>query len=168
MQQRSLAMREANAALSREVEVLRGSREINRGVIKALKAEIDTLQGRGVDVESRMVISPACPVIMPYHAQLDRAREAALGAYPGARAGAVLAMVVLGAVGVWWTGRLERDTGSSEGAPARATPARVVTSEAVSAAVGHVGDRFMALLIWASRRWPGRVWPGRSDIRSGR
>ena len=55
---------------------------IGNGVVlspEALKAEIDNLQSRGVDVESRMVISPACPVIMPYHAQLDRAREAALG-----------------------------------------------------------------------------------------
>jgi len=45
-------------------------------------------------------------------------REAALGAYPGARVGAVLAMAVLGLVGVWWTGRLERDTRSSEPPPA--------------------------------------------------
>ncbi|MEM1411719.1 MAG: adenylosuccinate synthase [Pseudomonadota bacterium] len=55
---------------------------IGNGVVlspEALKAEIDNLQSRGVDVESRMVISPACPVIMPYHAQLDRAREEALG-----------------------------------------------------------------------------------------
>jgi len=55
---------------------------IGNGVVlspEALKAEIDNLQSRGVDVESRMVISPACSVIMPYHAQLDRAREAALG-----------------------------------------------------------------------------------------
>ena len=55
---------------------------IGNGVVlspEALKAEIDNLQSRGVDVESRMVISPSCPVIMPYHVQLDRAREEALG-----------------------------------------------------------------------------------------
>ncbi len=45
------------------------------------------------------------------------AREAALGAYPGARTGAVLAMVVLGAVGLWWTTRLERDSRASAGPP---------------------------------------------------
>jgi hypothetical protein len=48
------------------------------------------------------------------------AREAALGAYPGVRMGAVLAMVVLGAVSVWWTRRLERDAGQSDTAPATA------------------------------------------------
>jgi adenylosuccinate synthase len=55
---------------------------IGNGVVlspEAFKAEIDNLQSRGVDVESRMVISPSCPVIMPYHVQLDKAREEALG-----------------------------------------------------------------------------------------
>ncbi|MEJ2534611.1 MAG: adenylosuccinate synthase [Gammaproteobacteria bacterium] len=55
---------------------------IGNGVVlspEALKAEIDTLQARGVDVESRLLISPACPVIMPYHVLLDRAREEAMG-----------------------------------------------------------------------------------------
>ena len=32
---------------------------------------------RGVDVRSRLGISPACPVIMPYHELLDQAREKA-------------------------------------------------------------------------------------------
>jgi hypothetical protein len=41
-------------------------------------------------------------------------REAVWGAYPGATPGAVLAMVVLGVLGVWWTGRLDRDRRSSE------------------------------------------------------
>jgi adenylosuccinate synthase len=55
---------------------------IGNGVVlspEALRVEIDTLQSRGVDVESRLVISPACPVIMPYHVMLDRAREEARG-----------------------------------------------------------------------------------------
>ena len=55
---------------------------IGNGVVlsmQALKAEIDDLQSRGVDVESRLVISPAAPVIMPYHPILDRAREEARG-----------------------------------------------------------------------------------------
>jgi len=55
---------------------------IGNGVVlspEALKAEIDNLQDRGVDVESRLVISPACPVIMPYHVALDKAREEARG-----------------------------------------------------------------------------------------
>jgi hypothetical protein len=36
-------------------------------------------------------------------------REAVWDAYPGATPGAVLAMVALGVLGVWWTGRLDRD-----------------------------------------------------------
>lgn len=55
---------------------------IGNGVVlspEALNAEIDTLQSRGVDVRSRLRISPACPVIMPYHVELDKAREEALG-----------------------------------------------------------------------------------------
>jgi len=49
---------------------------------------------------------------------LALAREAALGAYPGAASGAALAIVALGGVGFWWAGRLERDTRASEDAPA--------------------------------------------------
>jgi hypothetical protein len=41
-------------------------------------------------------------------------REAAWGAYPGATPGAVLAIVVLGVLGLWWTARLDRDTPPSE------------------------------------------------------
>ena len=55
---------------------------IGNGVVlspEALKAEVDNLQSRGVDVESRLLISPACPVIMPYHVELDKAREEARG-----------------------------------------------------------------------------------------
>jgi membrane protease YdiL (CAAX protease family) len=49
---------------------------------------------------------------------LALAREAALGAYPGAASGAALAIVALGGVSFWWAGRLERDTRAPEDAPA--------------------------------------------------
>ncbi|MDX1698940.1 MAG: adenylosuccinate synthetase, partial [Thiohalobacterales bacterium] len=42
---------------------------IGNGVVvalEALKAEVDNLEARGVDVRSRLTISPAAPVIMPY------------------------------------------------------------------------------------------------------
>jgi adenylosuccinate synthase len=55
---------------------------IGNGVVlslEALKAEVEGLESRGVDVRSRLTISPACPVIMPYHEALDRAREEARG-----------------------------------------------------------------------------------------
>ena len=38
------------------------------------------LQANGVEVCSRLKISEACPVILPYHTALDAAREAARGA----------------------------------------------------------------------------------------
>jgi adenylosuccinate synthase len=56
---------------------------IGNGVVlspEALLEEIDTLRAAGVDVASRLKISEACPLILPYHAALDRAREAAKGA----------------------------------------------------------------------------------------
>ena len=55
---------------------------IGNGVVvslEALKVETEDLESRGVDVRSRLRISPACPVIMPYHEKLDQARELALG-----------------------------------------------------------------------------------------
>src|SRR6516165_8511889 len=45
----------------------------------ALLQEIAELEGAGVEVRSRLAISPACPLVMPYHVALDQAREAALG-----------------------------------------------------------------------------------------
>ena len=45
-------------------------------------------------------------------------REAVLRAYPGAAVGAALAILALGAVAVWWTERLERDTRQSGEIPA--------------------------------------------------
>ena len=43
--------------------------------LEALKKETEALESRGVDVRSRLGISPACPVIMPYHELLDHARK---------------------------------------------------------------------------------------------
>ena len=56
---------------------------VGNGVVlslKALKQEIEELETRGLDVLSRIFISPACAIIMPYHEMLDRAREDARGA----------------------------------------------------------------------------------------
>ena len=55
---------------------------IGNGVVlspQALFEEIDTLEKMGINVASRLSISEACPVIMPHHVALDRAREAAKG-----------------------------------------------------------------------------------------
>jgi len=55
---------------------------VGNGVVlslKALKQEIEELEARGLDVRSRIRISPACAIIMPYHEMLDRAREEARG-----------------------------------------------------------------------------------------
>ncbi|MFM8354461.1 MAG: adenylosuccinate synthase [Gammaproteobacteria bacterium] len=55
---------------------------IGNGVVlepHALLKEIDGLEARGVPVRERLRISPACPLILPYHARLDLAREAARG-----------------------------------------------------------------------------------------
>ncbi len=56
---------------------------IGNGVVVSVPdvlREIDKLQLIGVEVASRLMISEACPVILPYHAALDAAREAARGA----------------------------------------------------------------------------------------
>lgn len=55
---------------------------IGNGVVlspQALFREIDMLQQAGVDVVSRLKISPACPLVLPYHVALDQAREVAKG-----------------------------------------------------------------------------------------
>jgi len=55
---------------------------IGNGVVlslQALKDEIENLEARGVDVRSRIRISPACAMILPYHVLLDTARERARG-----------------------------------------------------------------------------------------
>ena len=56
---------------------------IGNGVVLSvpdLLREIDKLQAVGVEVESRLKVSEACPVILPYHTALDCAREVARGA----------------------------------------------------------------------------------------
>jgi adenylosuccinate synthase len=55
---------------------------IGNGVVVALPAllkEADMLVGRGVPVFERLKVSPACPLILPSHVALDRARERARG-----------------------------------------------------------------------------------------
>jgi adenylosuccinate synthase len=55
---------------------------IGNGVVvspQALVQEIDTLQAVGVDVMNQLVVSEACPLILPCHTALDVAREAAKG-----------------------------------------------------------------------------------------
>jgi adenylosuccinate synthase len=56
---------------------------IGNGVVLSvpdLLREIDKLQAAGVEVASRLKVSEACPVILPYHTALDVARETARGA----------------------------------------------------------------------------------------
>ncbi|OUS26764.1 adenylosuccinate synthase [Gammaproteobacteria bacterium 45_16_T64] len=55
---------------------------IGNGVVvapDALLKEIAMLEDRGVPVRDRLHISPACPLILPYHVALDQAREIARG-----------------------------------------------------------------------------------------
>ena len=44
--------------------------------IHHLLAEIAELEKGGIDVRSRLKVSPGCPLILPYHAAIDQAREA--------------------------------------------------------------------------------------------
>jgi adenylosuccinate synthase len=56
---------------------------IGNGVVLSvpdLLREIDKLENSGVEVASRLKVSEACPLILPYHTALDAAREAARGA----------------------------------------------------------------------------------------
>jgi adenylosuccinate synthase len=56
---------------------------IGNGVVLSLEAlfrEAQTLIDTGVDVFARLRISPNCPLILPSHVALDKAREAARGA----------------------------------------------------------------------------------------
>lgn len=55
---------------------------IGNGVVlspEALFKEIAELEVTGVPVRERLRLSPACPLILPYHVALDQAREAARG-----------------------------------------------------------------------------------------
>ena len=56
---------------------------VGNGVVlspSALLQEIGELEAAGVEVRSRLSISPACPLVLPIHVALDQAREAAMGA----------------------------------------------------------------------------------------
>src|SRR5690606_29831744 len=56
---------------------------VGNGVVLSLEAllrESQTLMDKGVPVFERLRISPNCPLILPSHVALDRAREAARGA----------------------------------------------------------------------------------------
>jgi adenylosuccinate synthase len=56
---------------------------IGNGVVlspQALIEEVETLERAGASVGSRLRISEACPLILPYHVALDQARETAKGA----------------------------------------------------------------------------------------
>src|SRR3546814_16778951 len=55
---------------------------IGNGVVlspAALIKEIGELEEAGVEVRSRLKISPATPLLMPYHIALDQAHEKAAG-----------------------------------------------------------------------------------------
>lgn len=57
---------------------------IGNGVVLSvpdLLREIDKLQAVGVEVASRLKVSEACPIILPYHTALDVARETARGSF---------------------------------------------------------------------------------------
>jgi len=56
---------------------------IGNGVVvspQALLEEVDKLEQAGVDVQGRLHISKACPLILPCHSAIDNARETAMGA----------------------------------------------------------------------------------------
>ncbi len=55
---------------------------IGNGVVlspEALVKEVTGLEAKGVPVRERLRVSPACPLILPYHVALDQAREKARG-----------------------------------------------------------------------------------------
>lgn len=55
---------------------------IGNGVVLSLQAlmeEIQELEAKGIPVTDRLRISAACNLLLPYHVELDKAREAALG-----------------------------------------------------------------------------------------
>ena len=55
---------------------------IGHGVVLSMSAlikELGELDTAGVDAQSRLKVSPGCPLIMPYHIALDNAREVKRG-----------------------------------------------------------------------------------------
>ena len=64
---------------------------VGNGVVlspSAFLQEIDELAAAGVEAMSRLRISEACPLILPYHVAIDQARELALGVVTTALSGA--------------------------------------------------------------------------------
>lgn len=58
---------------------------IGNGVVVSLEAlvkEMNGLEDKGVDVRSKLKISLSCPLILPTHVELDKARERARGNTP--------------------------------------------------------------------------------------
>ena len=58
---------------------------IGSGVVLSLwdlLSEIETLESRGVEVRSRLVVAPQCPLLLPFHRELDLAREQRRGNQP--------------------------------------------------------------------------------------
>ena len=56
---------------------------IGNGVVllpDALLKEIEQLRERGIAVDQRLLVSPVCSVLLPYHVAIDQAREAQRGA----------------------------------------------------------------------------------------
>jgi adenylosuccinate synthase len=55
---------------------------IGNGVVlspQALLQEIGELETAGLQVRNRLKISPACPLVLPYHVAIDQARESSMG-----------------------------------------------------------------------------------------
>lgn len=55
---------------------------IGNGVVlspEALISELEELEQKGVNAKARLTLSPACPLILPSHIALDKAREVAKG-----------------------------------------------------------------------------------------
>lgn len=55
---------------------------LGNGVVispQALCKEIEELEAKGIDVRSRLILSPACTLVMPYHQAIDIARESSSG-----------------------------------------------------------------------------------------
>ncbi|MDR2173929.1 MAG: adenylosuccinate synthase [Burkholderiales bacterium] len=55
---------------------------IGNGVVlspQALLQEIGELEAAGLQLRDRLKISPACPLVLPYHVAIDQARESAMG-----------------------------------------------------------------------------------------
>jgi adenylosuccinate synthase len=55
------------------------NRSRRRSLYECTVKRNDELEGTGLEVQSRLSISPGCPLILPYHIALDNAREAKRG-----------------------------------------------------------------------------------------